>query len=305
MASNGELTSSETPVTPTTTVTPVTPTTTVTPVTPTTTVTPVTPTNTVTPVTPIITSIATFTSTATITNSINASILSHISLGQFSPQPFGPPPRTRSSTGAMVKSTHMRLKVSPDKTIVAVSNANDIACSSPSSTPESVPSKSVKKKVPSEKKKLSASNANDTACSSPAHEGQPKVVKKKKKGAVTSTSSSSASPIMHASITDETANGIVHPMDLSLSMTELIDRVTYLENLVQTQSLYNLIQNDKIYELEQKVNNLEGQLMVVNSRFVVRDHVIEGLQGEIQRLEQYTRRYTVSVTGIEKKNQEN
>ena len=36
----------------------------------------------------------------------------------------------------------------------------------------------------------------------------------------------------------------------------------------------------------------------------VRDHIVEGLKGEIQRLQQYTGRYYVAVSGIEKKREE-
>ena len=87
-------------------------------------------------------------------------------------------------------------------------------------------------------------------------------------------------------------------------MEVLLQRINDLEYQVQSHSVYNLVQNDKIHQLEQRVNSLEGQLMVVHSRFSVRDHIIDGLKGEIQRLQQFTRRYTVSVTGIEKKRDE-
>ena len=83
-----------------------------------------------------------------------------------------------------------------------------------------------------------------------------------------------------------------------------MQRINDLEYQVQSQSMYNLVQNDKIRKLEQRVDTLEGQLMVVHSRFSVRDHIIEGLKGEVQRLQQFTRRYTVSVRGIAKKKDE-
>ena len=84
-------------------------------------------------------------------------------------------------------------------------------------------------------------------------------------------------------------------------MEELLRRLNDLEYQVQNQTLYNLLQNDKICNLERKVQWLEGELMVVNARFSVRDHVIEALKNEVQRLQQYTHRYTVSVVGVEKK----
>ena len=84
-------------------------------------------------------------------------------------------------------------------------------------------------------------------------------------------------------------------------MVDLLRRINDLEYQVQHQSTYNLLQNDKIHKLERKVQSLEGELLVVNARFSVRDHVIEALKNEVHRLQQYTRRYTVSVVGVEKK----
>ena len=99
----------------------------------------------------------------------------------------------------------------------------------------------------------------------------------------------------------------MHPKSTEISGTtiyELLKRVDDLESQAQHQTEYNLLLNDKIHKLEHKVQCLEGQLMVVNSRFSVRDHVIEALQNEVQRLQQYTRRYTVSVVGVGKKENE-
>ena len=62
-------------------------------------------------------------------------------------------------------------------------------------------------------------------------------------------------------------------------MVDLLKRVNELEYLTEEQSKCILLQDDRILKLERKVNSLEGQLMVVNSQFAVRDHVIEGLQG--------------------------
>ena len=61
-----------------------------------------------------VTSTAVFTTTASITTTTNS--LASLASGQFSPHPFGPSSRTRSSTGHPSKSTYMRVRVSPDKT---------------------------------------------------------------------------------------------------------------------------------------------------------------------------------------------
>ena len=121
--------------------------------------------------------------------------------------------------------------------------------------------------------------------------------------------SSQTAPIMHTSVSsgENMATSSTYPKTTdasSTSMEILMQRINDLEYQVQSQSMYNLVQNDKIRKLEQRVDTLEGQLMVVHSRFSVRDHIIEGLKGEVQRLQQFTRRYTVSVSGIEKKKDE-
>ena len=85
---------------------------------------------------------------------------------------------------------------------------------------------------------------------------------------------------------------------------DLIMRINDLEIQLKHQVLYNIVQNDKIKQLEDRTNSLEGELMMINARFSVRDHVIAGLKGEIQRLEQYTRRYSVTISGVEKKKEE-
>ena len=71
-----------------------------------------------------------------------------------------------------------------------------------------------------------------------------------------------------------------------INMVDLVRRISNLEHMVQQQANFNLLQIDKIIYLEKKVTSLEGQLIIVNSQFSVRDHLIEGLKGEIQRLQQ-------------------
>ena len=111
------------------------------------------------------------------------------------------------------------------------------------------------------------------------------------------------SPITSPSANSQTFVTVLQkPIDpVDIDVADLLRRVTSLEEMMQQQVKFSLFQQEKIKKLEKKVNSLEGQLIIVNSQFSVRDHIIEGLQGEINRLQQYTRRYTVSITGIEKK----
>ena len=62
----------------------------------------------------------------------------------------------------------------------------------------------------------------------------------------------------------------------------------------------NLLQQDRITKLEKRISSLEGTLIQNNARLTVRDHVVEALKGEVNRLQQFTRRYCVAVSGIDK-----
>ena len=88
------------------------------------------------------------------------------------------------------------------------------------------------------------------------------------------------------------------------SLEELFSRVAVLESQVWRQQQYELVQDNLIRQLEKKITTLEGKQMLADARLSVRDHVVEGLKGEIKRLQQYTRRYSVTVSGIEKNRQE-
>ena len=87
-------------------------------------------------------------------------------------------------------------------------------------------------------------------------------------------------------------------------LNAVVRGLNILEANLNYQKTYNLLQNDKIRELENRISQLEGDLMQSKARFCVTDHVIDALKGEINRLQQFTRRYTVSVTGIAKQKEE-
>ena len=87
-------------------------------------------------------------------------------------------------------------------------------------------------------------------------------------------------------------------------MNLLVKRVTDMEARLNEQKTLNLLQNEKISKLEKRISTLDGELIQTKARFSVRDHVIEALRGEIYRLQQYTRRYSVTVSGIDKEKDE-
>ena len=86
--------------------------------------------------------------------------------------------------------------------------------------------------------------------------------------------------------------------------TTLVKGLNIMEANLNYQKIYNLLQNDKISELEKRILTLEGELIQTKAQFSVRDHVVQALRGEVNRLQQFTRRYTVSVSGIPKEKEE-
>ena len=96
---------------------------------------------------------------------------------------------------------------------------------------------------------------------------------------------------------DTVTPGMNEPAKCLTNITpDMNDLAKYFTNM----EAHMQYQNEKISQLEERISNLEGDLIQTKARFVVRDHVIEGLRGEIHRLQQYTRRYSVTVAGIDK-----
>ena len=99
---------------------------------------------------------------------------------------------------------------------------------------------------------------------------------------------------------------------LPLNMTEsikpdmnlLVKCLTDMEAHLNEQKIHIHLQNEKISQLEKRISTLEGDLVQTKAHFSVRDHVIEALRGEIHRLQQYTRRYSVTIKGIDKEKDE-
>ena len=203
----------------------------------------------------------------------------------FSPQQKGP--KTRSSTGTLVKSTHMKVRVSPDKSLQVIETD---ATSPGNATKPFVIAEPLSKTPPP------APLTNNLVPSLPTSNLCSQIVSVD--SSPTHTTSASFVPRhMHFNQSNQ-------PHEQAADFALLTKRIDVLESDVHYQSMYNLLQNDKIKQLEKRIVNLEGELMKVNARFSVRDHIIEALKGEIHRLQQYTRRYSVVVAGIEKEKDE-
>ena len=242
-----------------------------------------------------VTSVATFTSSVSINTTVYNLSTSQAS-SHFSPRPFSTM-KTRSSTGSLVKSAYMHIKVSPDRT------END-------STPRYVPE--VNPTHPTESK----SSADDATAVEEVSEPSPKTPPL---APVSASSTSPASnsyqqsgglggflPCESPSFLHESVqkNDFNRSCEQDLDISHLTKRIDVLEADVHYQTIYNLLQNDKIRQLEKRVNELQGELMQMDAKFAVRDHVVEALRNEVHRLQQYTRRYSVAVVGIDKKRNE-
>ena len=187
-------------------------------------------------------------------------------------------PATRGSTGSRVRSAYMKAKTPPD------------------TSEDSVLAETIISDSPPEQDEVF-----ETKCVSP-------------------------SPFVHSFTDSNTVpSDSPTPNDLSTSIEplpfydkidgEMLERPTpdlntvvrglnILEANLNYQKTYNLMQNDKIRQLENRISQLEGDLTLTKARFCVTDHVIDALRGEVSRLQQFTRRYTVSVTGIPKQREE-
>ena len=72
--------------------------------------------------------------------------------------------------------------------------------------------------------------------------------------------------------------------------------------MYDSHTLYKLIteRNEKIDEMEMKLGKVEQKVEFLQSLLHVKDSVMKGIQDELHRLQQYTRRYSVSIAGIPK-----
>ena len=95
------------------------------------------------------------------------------------------------------------------------------------------------------------------------------------------------------------------PSTITHDINSLVERLDDVEGQLNFQRKYIRDQEDKIEHLEERISHLAGDLTQTKALFSVRDSVIEALRGEIHRLQQYTRRYSVTISGIDRERDEN
>ena len=205
--------------------------------------------------------------------------------------------RTRSSSGVAVNSTYMKVTISPkvspeklfysppaavpnvepvDETDAGIESKNRIDSSSsdtfydPLASPEkqSLPSADLLAAVPAT---VLVTGLNDLT----ADEAKVGVDLDGR-----STSNSSEKTVYDVSSLWETVN---EQQKLIAELAKLIDERSSL-----------ILNNDK------RINRLQGELTLLRSQVAIKDSVTKGLQNEIARLQQYTRRYSLTIAGIPK-----
>ena len=100
-----------------------------------------------------------------------------------------------------------------------------------------------------------------------------------------SSSTSSPSP-------PHSGDSLLTSPSTAFDLKSLAERLIGVEGDVIFQKKHIQRQDDRIKELEDRILHLEGDLTQTKALFSVRDSVIEALQGEVHRLQQYTRRYS-------------
>ena len=113
-----------------------------------------------------------------------------------------------------------------------------------------------------------------------------------------------ASSLTPSSSSSPTGDSLTPPLT-AFDLKSLAERLNGVEGQVIFQKKHIDLQENKIKQLEERISCLEGDLIQTKARFCVRDSVIEALRGEVHRLQQYTRRYSVTVSGIDKGKDEN
>ena len=85
-------------------------------------------------------------------------------------------------------------------------------------------------------------------------------------------------------------------LQLSSQSHRIDDQNIRIDNLVE-----DLTQKDlAITNLQLQLKTLKHELLLTTSANKIKDCVIQSLQGEVNRLQQFTRRYCVSISGIDK-----
>ena len=85
-----------------------------------------------------------------------------------------------------------------------------------------------------------------------------------------------------------------------LSLESLSDALEAQQLQISSQSSRIDQQAVTIELLQREIKSLKRESQMINSANVMKDCVIKSLQGEVNRLQQYTRRYSVVISGIDK-----
>ena len=174
---------------------------------------------------------------------------------------------TRSSTGAQVKSTFMKFNVSPPQVTKVKAK---------SSTPETTPTTKVKAK-------------SSTPETTPTKEDKEEKKKKKKK------STDGDSETKNKKATDGDSEKKICELQELLQQQQT--RIMLLEN--------SLRDRDAMLErINQRLDYHDKEAVRTRTMFHIKDTVIERLRSEVTNLQQYTRRSSVVIAGIEKKHRE-
>ena len=95
------------------------------------------------------------------------------------------------------------------------------------------------------------------------------------------------------------ANEVLTPRR-ELSLQSLSDALEAQQLQITSQSSRIDKQAVTIELLQREIKSLKQESQMINAANVMKDCVIKSLQGEVNRLQQYTRRYSVVISGIDK-----
>lgn len=94
------------------------------------------------------------------------------------------------------------------------------------------------------------------------------------------------------------------PVKAKLTVAQLQEIVEKQEDIINKLNEDATAKNEKMKELEKKIYLLEGKIDKNTSLNFVRERVTDELKSQLTDLQQYTRRYSVVIAGVEKQNNE-
>ena len=97
----------------------------------------------------------------------------------------------------------------------------------------------------------------------------------------------------------QTAPSPTSVVKTKLTIAQLQEMVEKQDLIIQKLSDDAERKTDLIQSLEEKINKLEGQISIESSLRFVRERVTDELKQQLINLQQYTRRYSAVICGIE------